>query len=520
MSDISNIKQIGRLTDNQDCDEAFVRLLLNKVYVVNVNKKNLIRRSLYFRAVLTSPCKVPSRFLEVNFETSRSNFKQVARYIEKGSIHFSKNGLFEIYKLADHLQMPALQQLCLDRFVFGLTAGNVENRLRRLEEHEFSGSDDFKRAALQLKRSGKFSFSGIYFLAVEGRNRQLKRYCAKTNSVHDVDVDFPEKKRFELERFSTTIAISCPEKQHAKNENSLLLYDIVSGKVDRVSAAVADDDVSTDDEDSNQTVICSSNDRLFVVSVAESFMVASCLSLSIYEKVGGKVALAASETFYQPFEGKWPVFGKMYLLFAYYFDNKVFVFYCEDKYENIEWKQIEITSELYMMTMCISTLSVVKNEKVLIENPTFDKMFLNVEKFQQCFYDEKEQKLLINISPSTPTFSFSGLPLDFSRPPMLFFDVIKQRFRVRELGVGKSLHQHFKSSGCEYKVLLAGSVLYAFYPRWRYTDGRHENSEGMVHVATFRYEDCKMSGGKTVLKSEDLRIVFDDRPDIESVCLA
>ena len=59
-------------------------------------------------------------------------------------------------------------------------------------------------------------------------------YCTKTNSVHDIKVDIPEKKRYELERFSIVLAISYPEK-YPKNENSLLLYDIKPRKVDQVS---------------------------------------------------------------------------------------------------------------------------------------------------------------------------------------------------------------------------------------------------------------------------------------------
>lgn len=284
---------------------------------------------------------------------------------------------------------------------------------------------------------------------------------------------------------------------------------------------MADDDVSTDEEDSNQTVICSSDDGLFVVSVAEFYNVASWLSLSVLKKVGGKVALSASETFHQPFKGKWPVFGRMYLLFAQYARDKVFVFYCEDKYEDMKHKRIEFTNELYMMTICVNTLSVVKNEKVLIENPTFDKMFLYIDHFQKSFYDEKEQKLLMDVSLATPAFSPTGLPLDVSDSPMLFFDVKEQRFYLRELSIRKCLSRHFNFFyfGCLYRVLLAGSVLYAFYPDRRWTDDRHVNSEGLVHVATFRYEDCKISGGKTVLKSEDRRIVFDELPHIESVCL-
>ena len=173
MSDYTNRKQTDCLIDNQNDDEEIVRLLFNKVYVVNINKKKLIKKSLYFRVALKTIWKEDhlSRFLEVNFETSRSIFKQVARYIEKGSFHFSKYNLFKVYKLAVYLGMAGLQQLCLDHFAFNLTSGNVENQLRSLQRHKFLG-DDFKEVALRFKRSGVPSYSGFYFLVVEKRHQK------------------------------------------------------------------------------------------------------------------------------------------------------------------------------------------------------------------------------------------------------------------------------------------------------------------------------------------------------------
>ena len=173
MSDYTNRKQTDCLIDNQNDDEEIVRLLFNKVYVVNINKKKLIKKSLYFRVALKTIWKEDhlSRFLEVNFETSRSIFKQVARYIEKGSFNFSKHDLFEVYKLAVYLGMAGLQQLCLDHFAFNLTSGNVENQLRSLQRHNFI-VDDFKEVALRFKRSGVPSYSGFYFLVVEKRHQK------------------------------------------------------------------------------------------------------------------------------------------------------------------------------------------------------------------------------------------------------------------------------------------------------------------------------------------------------------
>ena len=521
MSDYTNRKQTDCLTDNQNDDEEIVRLLFNKVYVVNINKKKLIKKSLYFRVALKTTWEEGHllRFLEVNFETSRSIFKQVARYIEKGSFNFSKHDLFEVYKLAVYLGMAGLQQLCLDHFAFNLTSGNVENRLRSLQRHNFI-VDDFKEVALRFKRSGVPSYSGFYFLAVENRKsrkQHLKLYCERTNSLYDVKLDIPEKESYEMESFSTILAVSYPEK-YPKNENSLLLYDIVSGEVNQIST-VANDEVSENEEDFNQTMICSGNDRLFVVSVTEKRWVSSWLSLSVYEKVSGKVALSASENFHQPFEGKFPIFGKIYLLFAHFAENQVFVFYCEDKFEKEQYKQIEITNELYIMTICVQTLSVVKNKKVLIENPTLDKMFLDTEIFRYHLYDKKEQKMLINIGYASPSHSPSRLSFDYTYLPTLVFDLKKHRFYLKDQSVRWALTDHFgfSSSRNPYKAMLKGNVLYAFYPISREQNDRH-GYRGVLNIATFCFEDGKTSGGKTVFNSEDQEIIFDEDLFVWSVC--
>ena len=257
MGDDADKKQLDCSTDNQNYDDVNVKLLFNKVYVVNVNKRKLTKKSLYFRAFLNTFRKNHlSRLFEVNFETSRSIFKQVARYIEKGSLHFSKNEIFEVYELAVYLGMAGLQQLCLDHFAFNLTSGNVENRLKPLQKHQLSGND-FKEVALQFEKSGLPSLSGLYFIVTEKRkfrSQHLKMYCAKTNSVHDIKVDIPENERYELERFSSVLAISYPEKHAKKYESSLLLYDIVSGKVDQIST-MRDKRVSTNKNDSNQFLL-------------------------------------------------------------------------------------------------------------------------------------------------------------------------------------------------------------------------------------------------------------------------
>ena len=170
-----------------------------------------------------------------------------------------------------------------------------------------------------------------------------------------------------------------------------------------------------------------------------------------------------------------------------------------------------------MVTVCVETLSVVKNEKVLIEKPYLNKLLVYREKFKKIFVDEKQHELLID---STLVFSRWHSSSEDDRSPALIFDIKKQRFRLKEFRIDETMLDHFGfiSSGDPFKVTLVGRVLYAFYPQERATDLNVRKIKGSFDVATFRYEDCEMSWGKTVFESEDEDIVFDEQPFIESVC--
>ena len=173
-----------------------------------------------------------------------------------------------------------------------------------------------------------------------------------------------------------------------------------------------------------------------------------------------------------------------------------------------------------MVTVCVETLSVVKNEKVLIENPELDKVLVYRKYLKKFFVDEKQHELLIDLGPSTLVFSRWHSSLEDDRSPALIFDIKKQRFRLKEFRIDETMLDHFGniSSGDPFEVTLVGRVLYAFYPQERATDLNVRKIKGSFDVATFRYEDCEMSGGKTVFESEDEDIVFGERPFIESVC--
>ena len=101
----------------------------------------------------------------------------------------------------------------------------------------------------------------------------------------------------------------------------------------------------------------------------------------------------------------------------------------------------------------------------------------------------------------------------------LVFDVKKHRFYLKDQSVRFALSDHFHVS-CSpdpNKVMLKGNILYAFHPRSRRVDWRTPE-QGLLRIATFRFEDGKISGGKTVYKSEDQKIVFDENVYVKCVC--
>ena len=484
-------------------DEATVKVLFNKVYVLNINKVKLQRKSLYFQAALKPAYKDHfSPFVEVNFETNRKIFKQIANFISKGSVQLSKNNLFKVYRLAVYLGVSTLQQLCLDYFAFSLTSRNVGNRLKSLHH-----CNDFKQVALQFQKSGKRSVSGLYFLVKELNNnkRYLKMFCVKTKRFHHIEIDsLPTDvdNRYELERFSCMLVISSPEK-NLKNNNFLMLYDLVSGKTGKIATEVG-----------SQTVVCSNCNKLVTASVVGNHLKTYNISFSVYQVAFGKVELLAKIK--QPLKEKLINFCKIYLLFAHAAEDKLYIFYCEDKSEN-RYFRINIADELYMLTFCLQTLSVVKNGKVLIENIKTDKMIINPDALIKRFYVEKEQKLLIDLRYAKCAHCDGMKP-----PKMLFFDIKKQFFYLKTFEVIETVMEHsgFIRSGNPYKLTMVGSVLYALYTPtcYRGTFERH----GVVEVSTFSVDlkNCVLADGTVVCRSDKQQVVFEPNHLAEAVCFA
>ena len=493
MDNNTNIKQ----NSQQLGDGSTVKVLFNKVYVATINKEKLLSESLYFQAALKQNCKL-SPFIEVNVEASRETFKQVARFIGSGRVQLCKNNIFKIHALARYLGVNGLQQLCLDYFLFGLTSGNVANRLKSSDH-----LDDFKQVALQFKKSGKRSVSGLYFLVKElnKKKRHLKMFCMKTKRFRNIEIDLPTDvfNDYELERFSSKLVISCRDK-HFESNNFLVLYDLASGKAGRMPTGTC-----------SQTILCSSSDALVTFSVVEN----NNVLFSVYKTtVNKKIDLRASEKL--PLNGKFPTFDRIHLLFAHAANDKMYVFYCEDKKIFCETRInfiVDVTNELHMLTFCLRTFSVVRDEKVVIENVAPEKtLTIDVDDVVKGFYVEKEQKLLIDVRYN----------IEYKLKKTLIFDIKKQSFSLETFDAVKDVMKHsgYICSGDSYKMSMVGGTLYALYTPTSYRVPTAP--AGIVQVSTFKV-DLKpgggLKGGKVVCRSDEQQVALESNHLAEAVCL-
>ena len=505
IDDIIDIKRSDTQNQNQIVDKTIVRVLFNKVYVVNIDKHKLLKKSLYFRkkADLKKLFKdYKSEIIELKFKTSRKIFKQVMQFITNGKLNLHKNTIFKIYHLAVYLQVTDLNQLCLDYFTFNLNLKNLGNQINSLPDCQFLGND-LKERVLKFYESGAPAFKGLYFLEVDDNNiPHLKIISQETSSLRHIKINIPKQSKrckynFELENFCNTLVLS-NSIQHSKFEHSLLVYNIVSGETAKLTT-----------EACNHTVICCRNRKLFTVSVVEKEKEYSSLCFSTYEKVSGRIELCTNTTVEQPFKIKSPFLKDVYLFFAHCVSDKLYVFYCECKYKRKKYwmdKKYNL-SDIYMMTFCLQTKSVVKNEKIKLDKNVdlkrFCKEFIT---FKKLLYVDKEQKLFIQIDQFT----------------MLVFDIKNKSFYLMINEIFDSVHKHFSSYSYDFKLVTKGSKIFVVFVKYYDIFSIHNNDnyyDVSTEIATFRYEDDTIKDGKTIRECSDRQIPYGELlPCVHAAC--
>ena len=171
----SDTKSVATHKDNQI--EELLKVRLNKDDVFVVNKEKMLEKSHYFNSI-TKSCFADhkSEFTDVCIPTSADDFKQVIDYVSTDTINLTNDNIFEIFQVADYLQIESLSQVCFDFFIHNLNSKTVDQQLSLMENYPLL-CNDFKEKALKFKKSGRPSVKGLYVsefdYSINGR------YCFK-----------------------------------------------------------------------------------------------------------------------------------------------------------------------------------------------------------------------------------------------------------------------------------------------------------------------------------------------------
>ena len=168
-------------SDQTDEKTEVLKISFNGSDVIEVDKQKLLQKSMYFQ-VITSP-----RFndhqkdkVEVNFDASIESFKQIISYIVTDDIIKKNNdNILEVFALATYLQIDSLFINFKDTFIYNLNTRTLCNQLSMIENNPLF--KDFEEVALNFKKNGKPSVSGLYIL--ESFKNSI--YCICLKSLFD-----------------------------------------------------------------------------------------------------------------------------------------------------------------------------------------------------------------------------------------------------------------------------------------------------------------------------------------------
>ena len=377
--DSFNSPSCSKKITTQKSSKTLIQVRFNKEHTFFVDRERFHENSLYFQGIQQKCFKDhKSRFTEVNYLASYETLKTVVQFINNGETDFDSDNLFEVYQIADYLQIAELKQACLEKFTFNLNRENVDFQLSKLKEYPFY-AEEFSKRALKFKESGRPAFSGLYFLHSDGilAKPVLKYFLKPTSSVSDicvVDHNKNDKSALELQYIDNAL-VACTAVKLPNVQKSLFSYDLLTGISSNITL-----------EHNNQTITCTSNKNLFLISNFKNKVDESMLALSIFEGNNCDKKIESSKTV-----NICTSFGfkAIHMYFSIYFKDKLFIFY-RDESSNCSLDNV------YVLVICAKTLLVLSNQKLLLDKQITKNEFATFT-FEKIFYLEKHQKLYIKL---------------------------------------------------------------------------------------------------------------------------
>ena len=391
----------------------------NKDFTFKVNREKLIDNSAYFREIVKDCYKdnkteftefvIPEEFHIKSQDKMKRYvnevFRTVMEFINTGTVTLDIKTLLETYHVADYFQLDRLQRLCLDHFTHNLKRKTLESPLQ-LDTIAYSSSlwmhsclnGEFEERALMFKRSGRPSFSGLYFLQdniqdyVHERRSAgtyLRMFDKKLANVCQLD-KLKEVTFYSLYYFNHVLC------SVVRDGTKVLLfqYHLVSGNMSMSMVGIENRYFACD-----KYTVCSNSDKLFVIGKTMDKNDACLLSLSVYERKNFTDSLSLSAV------KKLNVFlcreyknSRLWLSHCY--DEKIYVFYsCYNRRHTASDYNRCSFNEIYLLIICSKSFQILKNEKLSARIRFYENVYL--KNFEKMFFCQKKEKLYIKVPKSS-----------------------------------------------------------------------------------------------------------------------
>ena len=409
-----------------------LKISFNGGDVIEVNKKKLLQKSLYFQAI-TSP-----RFndyqkdtIQVNFNASVESFQQIISYIETDDIIKKKSdNILQVFELATYLQIDCLTKNFKDLFIYNLNIKMLNKQLLWIKSNPlFKG---YKEVALKFKKNKKPSVSGLYILESFDDDEIFLRIKSFANKKSGCKLlsgndDADEKARLLKEyrgmgghlkivmQFCDSIIIQ-------DWGDFFYQYNLVTDAMSKIP------DVWS------YCKLCCDNEKLYALDFDVYLKVFVFRSIDLGEKLevferkpfkSIKLDSIISSICYN---------GKMYILYSFDDDYQFDKDHCFD-IDHVSTKS-KLDSQLCyvrLLILCTKTFNILNNFKIK-DRLNIDENFVDkscsskYSWFLTVFHDKKNHKLFIYTGEKTP---------------ILVFDVQKVNFYFVENTVGEPL-DHFR----------------------------------------------------------------------------
>ena len=391
-------------SDKTNQNTEVLRICFNGYAVIEVDRKKLLQKSLYFQAISNPSFNDHEKDnLGVNFDASFEVFQQVVNYIETDEIKRKNDHVLEIFELATYLQIDSLIEKCKDIFIYNLNTRTLYGQLKRIKNNPLL--KDFEDVALKFKKSGKPSISGLYILKKLEDGKVFMHLQSPVNEESDCKpspVYFKGDYRQEIDvmrfvflpkivgRFHNSLIIS-------DSSSYLYQYNLITG-------------ITVDLEVLGMQKVCLNDEKVFAVG-----------SVDHYNDLKLKVSVLSSDNCDEQLKvTKTKVFESIEVvsfLGVFYCNEKIYIMYTTNKsvHHTFAFKPDTNLGKhlnfVRLVILCAKTLKVLRRFKIkdIIhdeENLKEDVYSQNHEGFKTIYHDKKNSKVFIYTGCETPILVF------------------------------------------------------------------------------------------------------------------